>query len=70
MKKLICLSLTAVCATQLLTYKDASSIVTGEKIPYQSSSLKLNGKLSDEWYAESYKNSLEKLLHDLKAKKI
>lgn len=31
MKKLICLSLTAVCATQLLTYKDASSIVTGEK---------------------------------------
>ncbi|MCE5154975.1 hypothetical protein KJB58_10940 [Staphylococcus hyicus] len=68
-KKLICLSLTALCATQLLTYKEANAIVTGEKNQYQSSSLNLKGKISDERYAKSYRDSLGELLHGLQAKK-
>ncbi|TRW80393.1 coagulase (plasmid) [Staphylococcus agnetis] len=63
-KKLICLSLTAVCATQLLTYKDASAIVTGEKNPYQSSSLKLNGKISHPHDVERYYNSLNDYVYN------
>ncbi|MCO4346769.1 hypothetical protein MTQ93_12075, partial [Staphylococcus agnetis] len=68
-KKLIYLSLTAVCATQLLTYKDASAIVTGEKNNYQSFSLKLNGEISDKARAKLYRDNLEDLLYDLQYKK-
>ncbi|MCO4344346.1 hypothetical protein MTQ94_11255, partial [Staphylococcus agnetis] len=67
-KRLICLSLTAVCVTQLLAYTDANAIVTGEKNHYQSSSLKLNGEISDKTRAKLYRDSLEDLLYALQYK--
>ncbi|HDZ8817253.1 TPA: hypothetical protein RUV49_002757 [Staphylococcus aureus] len=68
-KKLIYLSIATICASQLLTHKDASAIVTGKENPYKSEALKVSGRISSESEAKKYKERLEDLLWDLQAKK-
>ncbi|GBY13810.1 staphylocoagulase precursor, Coa_1 [Staphylococcus aureus] len=63
--KLLVLSLGALCVSQIWEYNHASAVVSGEKNPYKSESLKLTGKRSNTVTPVMYKENLEKLIASL-----
>ncbi|HHA2987173.1 TPA: von Willebrand factor binding protein Vwb [Staphylococcus aureus] len=64
-KKVLILTLGALCASQLWNSDNASAIVTGEKNPYISEALSIEGKRSANWNINDYKNDLSRLLASL-----
>ncbi|HHQ6805462.1 TPA: von Willebrand factor binding protein Vwb [Staphylococcus aureus] len=64
--KLLVLSLGALCVSQIWESNRASAVVSGEKNPYVSESLKLiDYKNNKQYTAEAYKKSLEDLIDTL-----
>lgn len=65
-KKLLVLTLGALCVSQILENNHASAVVSGEKNPYVSESLNLLDYKNNKPYSvESYKESLENLIDTL-----
>ncbi|MBE5667791.1 von Willebrand factor binding protein Vwb [Staphylococcus sp. SS251] len=65
-KKLLVLTLGALCVSQIWDYNHASAVVSGEKNPYESKSLNLiDYKNNKQYTAEAYKKSLEDLIDRL-----
>ncbi|HHO6498517.1 TPA: von Willebrand factor binding protein Vwb [Staphylococcus aureus] len=64
-KKVLILTLGALFASQLWNSDNASAIVTGEKNPYVSEALSIEGKRSANWNIKDYKNDLSRLLASL-----
>ncbi|NGC94966.1 coagulase, partial [Staphylococcus aureus] len=54
-KKVLILTLGALCASQLWNSDNASAIVTGEENPYISEALSVKGKKNTSWNLEQYK---------------
>ncbi|EOD7746489.1 von Willebrand factor binding protein Vwb [Staphylococcus aureus] len=61
-KKVLILTLGALCASQLWNSDNASAIVTGEENPYISEALSVKGKKNTSWNLEQYKVSLGNLI--------
>ncbi|SHD49099.1 putative von Willebrand factor-binding protein precursor [Staphylococcus argenteus] len=65
-KKLLVLTLGALCVSQIWEHNHASAVVSGEKNPYVSESLNLiDYKNNKQYTAEAYKKSLEDLIDRL-----
>ncbi|MCS5348252.1 von Willebrand factor binding protein Vwb [Staphylococcus aureus] len=65
-KKLLVLTLGALCVSQIWEHNHASAVVSGEKNPYESKSLNLiDYKNNKQYTAEAYKKSLEDLIDRL-----
>lgn len=64
-KKLLVLTLGALCVSQILESNHASAVVSGEKNPYVSESLKLKDNSNKSNSYENYRNSLERLISSL-----
>ncbi|HDD7454780.1 von Willebrand factor binding protein Vwb [Staphylococcus aureus] len=60
--KLLVLSLGALCVSQIWESNHASAVVSGEKNPYVSESLKLNDNKSKSLSLEKYKESLRSIM--------
>lgn len=60
--KLLVLSLGALCVSQIWESNRASAVVSGEKNPYVSESLKLNDNKSKSLSLEKYKESLRSIM--------
>ncbi|UPS50292.1 coagulase, partial [Staphylococcus aureus] len=60
--KLLVLSLGALCVSQIWESNHASAVVSGEKNPYVSESLKLTGSKSTGVTPAMYKENLESLI--------
>lgn len=63
--KLLVLSLGALCVSQIWESNRASAVVSGEKNPYVSESLKLTGSKSTGVTPAMYKENLESLISSL-----
>ena len=63
-KKLLVLTLGALCVSQIWEHNHASAVVSGEKNPYESESLKLNGK-STTITSDKYEENLDMLISSL-----
>ncbi|HCD1779113.1 TPA: coagulase, partial [Staphylococcus aureus] len=63
--KLLVLSLGALCVSQIWESNRASAVVSGEKNPYVSESLKLTGSKSTVVTPAMYKENLESLISSL-----
>ncbi|HHO6256197.1 TPA: coagulase, partial [Staphylococcus aureus] len=63
--KLLVLTLGALCVSQIWEYNHASAVVSGEKNPYVSESLKLTGSKSTGVTPAMYKENLESLISSL-----
>lgn len=61
-KKLLVLTLGALCVSQILESNRASAVVSGEENPYKSESLKLNGDKSKSVSLDQYKVSLRNVM--------
>ncbi|CAM4188101.1 coagulase [Staphylococcus schweitzeri] len=61
-KKLLVLTLGALCVSQILENNHASAVVSGEKNPYVSKALSVKGQKSNSWNLDQYKDSLNKLI--------
>ncbi|CDR20503.1 von Willebrand factor binding protein Vwb [Staphylococcus argenteus] len=64
-KKLLVLTLGALCVSQIWEHNHASAVVSGEKNPYESESLKLNGKRSTTITSDKYEENLDMLISSL-----
>ncbi|BBK64316.1 hypothetical protein TMSFP480_07470 [Staphylococcus aureus] len=64
-KKLLVLTLGALCVSQIWESNHASAVVSGEKNPYVSESLKLTGSKSTGVTPAMYKENLESLISSL-----
>ncbi|KAB35568.1 hypothetical protein W457_02652, partial [Staphylococcus aureus VET0134R] len=62
-KKVLILTLGALCASQLWNSDNASAIVTGEANVYKSSSLNVGGYVSSSEQAKRYLDSLDDLIY-------
>ncbi|CDR29345.1 von Willebrand factor binding protein Vwb [Staphylococcus schweitzeri] len=61
-KKLLVLTLGALCVSQILENNHASAVVSGEKNPYVSKALSVNGQKSNSWNLDQYKESLRTVM--------
>ncbi|MGZ1837319.1 von Willebrand factor binding protein Vwb [Staphylococcus argenteus] len=61
-KKLLVLTLGALCVSQIWEYNHASAVVSGEENPYVSESLKLNGTKDKNLTLKQYKDSLRSVM--------
>lgn len=61
-KKLLVLTLGALCVSQIWESNHASAVVSGEKNPYVSKALSVNGQKSNSWNLDQYRDSLSKLV--------
>ncbi|CDR26337.1 von Willebrand factor binding protein Vwb [Staphylococcus schweitzeri] len=61
-KKLLVLTLGALCVSQILENNHASAVVSGEENPYVSKALSVNGQKSNSWNLDQYKESLRTVM--------
>ncbi len=61
-RKLLVLTLGALCVSQIWESNHANAVVSGEKNPYVSKALSVNGQKSNSWNLDQYKESLRTIM--------